>query len=283
MKIRMVALDLDGTILNHEGKISPRTKQAIAKLQAGGVEVVLCTGRNLPLAVQYAMELGLTTSLITCNGAEIRKMDGKTVRLRPMDGEQLERVVTLLQKYDALFELYGDDFIYFENKDVHVRKHLDYIRVQRGIKLQEEELKVQLNQEFYRETGDFQRFLRQNRLIGKKFYVMENDERKLAELRAELGRIPGLSVSASHRTNIEISHCLATKGNALKHLAEMGGLDAAEVAAVGDGENDISMFRFSGMPIAMGNAAPKVKEAAAAVTETNFNDGLALALERWVL
>lgn len=282
--IKLVALDLDGTVLNKEGKISEQTQMTIEKVLKKGIKVVLCTGRNLPLAVEYTIQLGLSSYLVTCNGAEIRKVNGEQVQCWPMELEQLDLVISVLQKHDALFELYGDDFIYFESKEKHSSKYLNYMRYYRGDSgFDEAELRDELKKSYYQETGSFQQFLKDQNPLGKKFYVMGSDESRLAALFEELKSIPDLTLTASHRSNIEINHLNATKGNALAHLSQMLGFLPQEVAAIGDGENDISMFQFCGLSIAMGNANEIVKQSADVVTVSNHEEGVSHALEKWVL
>lgn len=201
-----------------------------------------------------------------------------------MDMEQVDRVFTVLQQHDALFELYGDDLIYFESKEKHFSKYLNYMRYYRGDSaFDEAELRNQLEKSYYQETGSFQQFMKDQRPLGKKFFVMGSDEMRLAALFEELKLIPNLTLSASHRSNIEINHLNATKGNALAHLSQMLGFLPQEVAAIGDGENDISMFQFCGLSIAMGNANEIVKKSADVVTVPNHEEGVSHALEKWVL
>jgi Cof subfamily protein (haloacid dehalogenase superfamily) len=282
--IKLVALDIDGTLLNRQGIITDRTQRAIGTLRQQGVQVTLCTGRNMPLAAQFVRQLGLTLPFATCNGAEIRRLDGEVLERHPLPLVLTKQVYTILQKYDALYDIYSDDRIVIRNKQVHLERLIAYYRAVKSIDSEHEALLEQeMSQPYMFETHDIRDWLDRDEPVVEKFFVMENRMDILRTMFGELSQLSGLCVTTSHATTLEINHASADKGGALGTIAKACGLLPEEVAAVGDGMNDVSMFRYAGVSVAMGNASDEVKEQATMVTGPNTEEGLAAALEQWIV
>jgi Cof subfamily protein (haloacid dehalogenase superfamily) len=282
--VKLVALDIDGTLLNREGRIAERTRRAIGNLRRTGVEFTLCTGRNLPLARRFAEELEITLPLATCNGAEIRRLDGEVLERRPLPLELAEQAYRILNKYEALFDIYWDDRIVIESKQDHLQRLITYYRNIKNIDREYETLLEQeIQQPYMFEAHDIKAWLASGEPGAiEKFFVMEQRTDRLESMFQELRQLPGIMVTTSHHTTLEINHISAAKGKALGAIADSCGFAAEEVAAIGDGMNDVSMFAYSGISVAMGNASEQVKQHAKFVTGPNTEDGLAQILEKWL-
>lgn len=280
--IKLIAMDIDGTLLNGQGRISDRTKQAINALRRQGVEFTLCTGRNLPLARPFAESISITLPMVTCNGAEIRRLNGEILERRPLPFVLTQQVFAILQKYDALFDMYSNDRIVINSRPVHLSRLLTYYRHIRRMDGEFEALlRQEINEPFMFEAQNIGEWLAGEKAAVEKYFVMEHRQDRLNAMFEELRELQEIIVTTSHLTTLEINHFSADKGKALARIAEECGYSPQEVAAVGDGMNDVSMFRYAGVSVAMGNASDAVKQQAAFVTGPNTEDGLAEVLERW--
>jgi Cof subfamily protein (haloacid dehalogenase superfamily) len=282
--VKLVALDIDGTLLNREGQIAERTRRAIGDLRQNGVEFTLCTGRNLPLARRFAEQLDITLPLVTCNGAEIRRLDGDLLQHRPLPVELAEQAHRILSKSDALFDIYWDDRIVIESKEAHLQRLITYYRTIKNIDREYEKLLEQeIQQSHMFEAHDIKSWLASGEPLAiEKFFVMEQRTERLEAMFQELRQLQGIMVTTSHHTTLEINHISAEKGKALGVIADSCGFVPEEVAAIGDGMNDVSMFEYAGISVAMGNASEQVKRHAKFVTGPNSEDGLAQMLEQWL-
>jgi 5-amino-6-(5-phospho-D-ribitylamino)uracil phosphatase len=283
--VKLVALDIDGTLLNRNGQITDRTLRAVGNLRRAGVEFTLCTGRNFPLVREFAQTLGIMLPLATCNGGEIRRPDGEVLQRRSIPVELAKQAYRILVKHDALFDIYWDDRIVIESKKIHVLRLIDYYRAIKNIDREYEALLEQeIEQPYMFETHDLSAWLESGEPEAiEKFFVMEQRPERLESLFAELRGVPGLNVFTSHHTTLEINHVSADKGAGLAQIAETCGITPEQVAAIGDGMNDVPMFAYAGVSVAMGNASDEVKRHAKWVTGTNSEEGLAQMLEQWLI
>lgn len=282
--LKLVALDIDGTLLNDQGEITDRTKRAISRLRGQGVEFTLCTGRNLPLARSFAEALQITLPIVTCNGAEIRRLDGEIHARKSLPLALTKQVYAILRKYDTLFDIYSNDRIVIKSKPAHLRRLIEYYHVIKPIDKQyDSKLQQEINQPYMFETQDLDVWMDSEYANVEKFFVMEHRQEQLKSMFNELLQLSEIMVTTSHLTTLEINHKIADKGSALAQLANIIGLKNQEIAAIGDGMNDVSMFRFAGISAAMGNASEAVQQQATFVTGPNSEEGLAQALERWVI
>ncbi len=268
-QIKLIATDMDGTLLNGRREISPANIRAIEKAQALGVRVALCSGRSVYNAASTAIRNGLRGFIVLgLNGAhcamsvdeepyeDIRMNDAAfklcVERLKSLGGKLVcfapRTVITLNAPKEKGFEHYGAD-----DRDVYPTEQLYGIEA-----------------------------LERITSASKMVYVDEDTDR-LSRAEGLVSGIAGIDITSSWSDNIEIMPAGMNKGAALRRLVERLGISMSEVMAFGDYDNDISMIESAGFGIAMGNANEKVKGAARYTTDTNDNDGLALAIERFVL
>lgn len=271
---RLVALDVDGTILDPAGELSPRMRAAARAAQARGVTLALATARRWTGAAPVARELGAATHLLLYDGAIRRAFPGGVVeRVEPLAKdvahEAARRFVDAGLRAVAQFSLASGERMvssaelpaggwmepYLDNFAHQVR----YAPVARLVSGRIAPLRLV-------SFGPLT-------LLAP---LMES----MADLNAGLQILPSGSYGQAELT---VFAPAVSKGAALIRLANDLGIPQAETLAIGDGVNDISMLRAAGLGVAMGHAAPGVRAAAGAVTTTNGEDGAALAIERYVL
>lgn len=264
MDIKLVALDLDDTLLDKSLAVSPRTREAIAQAIAKGVTVTVATGRMYSSALIYAKQLELDVPLITYNGGLIRRVQsGETLYHMPVDEQVARDVFSLFHENGWYIQSYVDDILYVAEHNETSR----YYERMTGIKA------VALGEAFYTMAGAPTKMLA---LTG---------EVQLGEIEKQVRSAFGdrLYIAKSKPTYLEMTHPQVNKGHALAFLAEKLGITRQQVMAVGDSQNDLDMIEYAGWGVAMGNAAANVKAAAQAVTGHHDAEGVAEAIEQYVL
>ncbi len=263
-KIKLVALDLDDTLLTSKLEISPNTAEAIRRAKAQGVTVTLATGRMYRSALPFALDLGLDVPLITYHGALVKTSVSKEVlyhRAIPLD---LARLITqIASNLGFHLNIYMNDELYATNRNPHIKGYTDLARVP------------------YIEVPDLLSVLS----IKPDKLLIINDEHKLDDLALNLRDLVGnkLHITKSKPYFLEITHPQATKGQAIQALVEQLGIKPAQVMAVGDSYNDLDMLEYAGVGVAMGNARPEIQEKADYVTRGNDEDGVAEAFYKFVI
>lgn len=264
MSVKLIAVDMDDTLLDHSVQVSPRTKEVLQQAAVQGVKVTIATGRMYCSALPFAVQLGLNVPLITYNGALIKNViSGETLLHQPIDAALAHKVLAFFKERGWYIQSYVDDVLYVEQKDEHAL----YYEKLAGV---------------------------ESVAIGSKLYELEQPATKLLamleagqmqavaqEVKARFG--DKLAVTNSKPTYLEMVNPLANKGAALSYLAGMLGIKQEEVMAIGDSNNDIDMLKYAGWGVAMGNASDKVKAAAKFVTKCNDEDGVAEAVIKYVL
>jgi Cof subfamily protein (haloacid dehalogenase superfamily) len=264
MAIKLIAIDLDDTLLNNQQQLSPRTCDVLGKAIQSGVAVTIATGRMFQSALPFARQLKLELPIITYNGALIRQLhSGETVFHRPIDTELAQGLADLFCERNWYLQKYVDDRLYVAELDENARFYADYAKVEA----------IPLGSAFYC----------MNEAPTKMLSMGEPDE--LAQITAELTtRFNGrLYLASSKKRYLEMVDSRVNKGQALAFLAGMLGIDQQEVMAIGDSMNDLDMIEYAGVGVAMGNANAKVKAAADFVTLGNAEDGVAAAVEKYIL
>ncbi|MFN8471767.1 MAG: Cof-type HAD-IIB family hydrolase [Anaerolineae bacterium] len=264
-RIRLVALDLDGTLLNEELHITPRTINAIQDARAAGVHITLATGRAFITTRPFAEHLSITTPLICYQGGVIGDpCTGRVLHEVAMSAEMAEKVIDQADIEDLDLSLYGEDVIYFR--------------------------KLQWPQEFYERwfglrivhEACLRRILDYAQPL-KFIIIAEPDEADAIEVRWKRLFDGPLHIVRSHRLFVEGNPPGASKGTALAWLAERLGVPRESVMAVGDNDNDRSMVEWAGVGVAMGSGAPSLQAVADWIAPTQAEDGVAVAIERFAL
>jgi len=271
MRWRWCVCDLDGTLLDPSGDLSPRDRAAVAQLRAAGIEVVLATGRLDLMALRYAHELGVTAPVIACNGALVRDPVTREVLFaRAIEAPLVTLLRRHLQARGLHYLLYTADRVY------HTEGSPRLARLDRYNAGARPEHRVPISP-----LRELDRLRPPSPAL--KLLVTGVGQEVVDEIEELLGDAGRLALVVSERDVIDITADGTSKGAGLEVLARVRGMDLARTVAFGDNHNDLSMLERCGLPIAMGNAEPEVKRAAAFVTRTNAEAGVAHAVETLLL
>ena len=263
--IRLVAIDLDDTLLTPDLRIAPACREAVQAVRARGVQVVLATGRMFCSAAPYARQLGLgaETPIIAYNGGLVQTLGGELWVHEPVPLPEARELARYAINRGLCLNLYINDTLYVQELGPHVAYYVSIAGVQAH------------------PVGDLLAFLQ---APPTKMLIVDEAERieaLLPELReAFAGR---LDVARSKPRYIEVTAPGVSKGRALAAVAARLGVPAEQVMAIGDGENDAPMLRWAGLGVAVANAMPAAKAAADVLTLSNAEGGVGAALRRYVL
>lgn len=279
----LIALDMDGTLLNEDGEISRENKEAILHAQRLGHTVIIATGRSYMDAERQLRLADLECPVVSLNGAVITLPDGTLAASTPLNKEDIIPALRWMNEIPELYyEVYTEDNVYVE---LDKRVRLEKLSALKEDEVPEEVgwlLKAMIDQQFQQAAVTYVESMediwsKEENLIYKTLAFSLNRE-LLKEASTRFAAIPGLIITASHVNNIEINHKDANKGNGVKLMAEHYGIPAAQIAVMGDSYNDLPMFEIAGYRIAMENAAPILKETADFITLSNSEHGVAAGL-----
>lgn len=277
MSIRMIALDIDGTLAVRGDEILPRTRRALHRAAAAGVEVVIATGRRYRTTRRVAAALGLDVHCVSLGGALVKDPAAATLHRVAFAPEVVAALVRVLRRsgHSAIVQRdsadAGADFL-IDGKLPWNGWTSSYMAA---------------NQAFAEWRRDLAADRRDDALVVGAYGTKTALERAAAEARAGLETplstvvtpLPG-GVGAPGGHYLEVAHADACKWQGLQFLARHLGMDAAEVCTVGDQVNDLTMIAGAGLGVAMGNAHPSVQQAADWVTAANDADGIVDVVER---
>ncbi|MCJ8013964.1 Cof-type HAD-IIB family hydrolase [Paenibacillus sp. KQZ6P-2] len=241
-KYKLLALDMDGTLLTSEHFISPLTSEWIQKAKEKGIHVCLSTGRSFESALPYGEELGLTTPMITVNGSEIWRAPHDLHQRSLMDPMLISVMHDLAVEEDCWYWAYSVERVY--NRD----KWVDGIEGKEWLK------------------------------FG--FHTEDDDARH--RILMKLQELGGLEITNSSPHNLEVNPQGINKAAGIQEVCGLLGLTMSEVIAVGDSMNDLAAIQAAGLGIAMGNAQQVVKDSADFVTASNDEDGIAKVIEQFI-
>lgn len=270
---RLVAIDLDGTLLDMNKNISQRNKRAIALAIEKGVKIVICSGRVYKGARLYAKQVDSKDPVIACNGAIISEnIDGKVIYSNNIETDDCLKVIDICHKYEVYYHIYAGD--------VMLTEELGFTSLNYFVKNQELPHEDRVVIEVVENMADKIKSI-QGQVL--KCVVVTDDTQLLKRIRSEIEQIPSIEVISSYFDNIEVMNKGVSKGAALKRLSELLDIPPEEMLAIGDNENDISMLKYAGLGVVMDNGEDCAKEAAQYVTASNSQDGVAEAIEKFVL
>jgi len=277
--LRIVALDLDGTLLDSQKRLSEVNRTALERAAANGALIVPTTGRFFGMMPPTIRELPFVRYAITINGAQVYDRETDTAIVREEIPLTVAReVMTLLDGYDVIYDCYRNNWGWmneaFKAKSIDYATDAHYLKMIAEFRRGVPELKAHLAATA--DEGDVQKIMLFTRLDAG-----PDATRSIAAAVSE--RFPQLKVTSSTRNNLEINLGTAHKGQALGRFAEAQGMSLANCIAFGDGANDLSMVEAAGVGVAMANACPQVLAAANYVTLSNDEDGVAAALRHYGL
>lgn len=276
MDIRLIALDLDGTLLGSDKRVSKRNRQALQAAADAGVWIVPCTGRFYKAMPQEVSSLPFVRYVITINGAEVYDRDCDSILYRAEIAPSLaEQVFDYMDQLPVIYDCYQDGWGWMDERFSPLLA--EYL---------EDGNTLDMVKNLRTALPDFREAMRQRNMPIQKtqmFFRKEDLDIRARELKALAVRFPELAVTAASPINIELNSSDAQKGRALRELCANLGIDPACAMAFGDGLNDVSMLHDAGVGVAMGNASDAVKAEANLVAPPNDEDGVAQIVERYVL
>jgi Cof subfamily protein (haloacid dehalogenase superfamily) len=273
MKYKLIAIDMDGTLLNSENKISERNKDILHRAAREGIHVVLSTGRILKSAQYYSKSIELKSPIVACNGAIVSSRDGKDIIYEKfIETQTSKKIIKLAEENNIYYRFYDRNTFYTKDTDKYILNFYD--SYEDSFKKQEIDIRILKEPIELLTTGKLKIY---------KFVFIEENKDKLLDFRKKLEGIGGINVSSSWFNNIEVMGEGVSKGTGLKYLCEALNIDQSEIVAIGDNENDIPMFKLAGLAIAMKNGDEIIREYSHVITDTNNEDGVANAIEKYVL
>ncbi|WP_244895454.1 Cof-type HAD-IIB family hydrolase [Evansella clarkii] len=281
--IRLIATDMDGTLLNDGREISPENIKAIHAAIEQGIEVAVATGRDYTEAVMPLKEADLRLPLVCVNGAEVRERDGEIIHQQILTYEDFVAMQAILEEEKLYYEVYTTKGAYSNN----AKRGLDVIvdlLVNTG-KFGSYDEVMSLAEERFAEgainmTDDYNALLQQEGVELFKILAFTEDDEKRNRAKHQLTRKMDVAVSSSAKENLEITHISATKGEGIRQLSRHFNIPVENMMVIGDNFNDVSMMKTAGYSVAMGNAEEEVKQICDEVTDENVNAGVAKAINR---
>ncbi|MGI6604715.1 MAG: Cof-type HAD-IIB family hydrolase [bacterium] len=263
MPYRLLALDLDNTLLNAQGEISPGNRRAIQAAQAKGVAVTLATGRMYRSARVFAQDLGVVIPLITYNGALIKDNAGHIYLDRPVPLSAAAMALQVAREHDIHVNLFVRDELYTDREDDWTERYRRFSRVEPHL--------VRRLEDYLTEPPNKVLFMGHPEEISRVRPV-------LAERLGDSARL-----TTSSPRFIEIIHPQVSKRSGLEYLLDTLGIRAEEMVVVGDNYNDLEMIDLAGLGVVVANAPPEVQARADYITARNTEDGVAQVIEKFIL
>lgn len=274
MKYKIIAVDMDGTLLNDDKHISDYNLEMIEKAVSLGIKFIIASGR-LPSGLKfYEDTVGKTQPMLCCNGGVILDEDRNAIYSNFLNREALFRIMDVLRENkDTYYHFYSDDVIFSEHFGYAVERFYKFNNtVDRKYRIE------------IRLIPDAKQYIEKKNMEVNKIVVIDEDLSYLEALREKIENIEGVEVTKSSIDNIEINAAGTNKGMGLRVLAEHYGIPIEECIAIGNDENDISMIKCAGLGVAVQNARDYIKEVADFVTERDNNNGaIGEVIEKFIL
>ncbi|SHJ46973.1 Cof-type HAD-IIB family hydrolase [Hespellia stercorisuis] len=273
-KIKMIGMDLDGTLLTTKKELLPYTREILRKAIDQGVVVLAATGRALSGVPQELLEFPGMRYVVTANGARIIDQQSENMilyeKLLPL--EKANQLLDVFRKYDTLLEVYFDGRGYVSRE--HLNKLSHYVP---------DPYMVNYISRTRTSVDDLEALIQEKQAPMDKVQALFYDLKERQTVLDEIEQWNDVSVAHALAMNIEVNAGGVNKGSAMLRLGEMLGIRREEIMACGDGNNDLDMLKTVGFAVAMKNAESSVKAAADYITGTNDEQGVAKAIEHFVL
>ncbi len=280
--IKLIASDIDGTLINDEHQVTPYTKEIIQKARAQGIEFVIATGRNYESASEIAKQCGIEReemAIISLNGLRVEFPNaGYSVRAESMSYEACKKMEEIGKKYFMGVMYAFEDVIYYHMDDVSFEDYRLGVPKERMVLFDDSLRSQRING-----LEDIKHRFEHGSEILKMIYVQNGDYTELVKNRIarEFGKEFTLMLVGVGWAEIMPRH--VNKGAALLQYAASRGIEADEIIAFGDSDNDLTMIKKAGTGVAMANARESLKIIADDITSTNSENGVAEYIEKHIL
>jgi Cof subfamily protein (haloacid dehalogenase superfamily) len=274
--IRLLALDIDGTLTDHNFQVPARNIAALRAAHEAGIEIMLATGRRHDYALPIAQELGFPIWLISSNGALIRSSTGETFFTDRLPARTAAELIQYMDEFrshavltfDRSANVAGNDSLVLESADELNRTVSRWLEV---------------NRPYIKFVSPLEDALTEDPLQAMycgRVALMEELQRRLSQADF-LDKITVLKTQYDHRDLciLDILNRECSKGHALRRWAEQRGIPREQLMAIGDNHNDLEMLEFAGVAVVMGNASHELKQSGWIVTGSNEESGVAQAVE----
>ncbi|MCD7825972.1 MAG: Cof-type HAD-IIB family hydrolase [Clostridiaceae bacterium] len=276
-KVKLIGLDLDGTVFNEEKNISAVNEKAIRQAIEKGAEVLPVTGRPYEGLPEEFLSIPGVRYAITSNGAKIYRLeDRKVLHEDLLTREKTLEVLEILKDYPVVPDCFIEGRGHMPEAAHQMIPEMGLAPAMTKYLLSSREYFPDLIAYVKQETRDIEK-------ITINFYLEADGSRRLGEeVAARLAEVGGTNIVTGAIHNMEVNTETATKGTALLKLGELLGIARGQIMACGDARNDLDMICKAGVGVAMGNADPVLKESADFITKTNEENGVAYAIEKYV-
>jgi len=264
MRYKLICIDMDGTLLDDKGKISEENMEAIKKAYDKGIMIAIATGRGVTSAEYHLGLIGVEGMIIALNGSYIKERGSNIFIFKcPLTMSEVKNIYEVVERHDIK--------AYFNTIDTSISNRKIVEEVINRYKGQGSKI------QFCENIATLEKF---NGEILKVSIINENNIELFNRVKKELKDMEMFEVVDSNTDYVEIMKNGCSKGRAVKMLAEIIGITRDEVVCIGDNENDIAMIEYAGLGIAMGNGCELLKKQADYITDTNFNSGVAKAINK---
>lgn len=269
-KYKLIAFDMDGTLLNSTKQIDPETLQAIKKADEAGKIVSLSTGRCMPELDEYIGKIEGLKYIIADSGAFIYEVaTGKTIYKKSLAPEIVQSIFNQTTGMDILFQIHSDKAIVERDKQAK----MEYYQI--GVYRK-------LFDEIMVKVEDIRDYFKKNHPPVYKFNLFSPDTEQRELLKNMFTRLP-IQMCYSEVTSLECSPMGISKGTGLIKLCEYLNISVRETIAVGDADNDLDILRIAGLSVAMANGNENVKKAADVIVSDNDHCGCKEAIDRYLM
>lgn len=268
-KIRLIGLDLDGTTLTTDKRLTPHTKEVLEACIRQGIEVLPATGRVWSGIPEELTNMEGVRYVISSNGASVVELaTGKAVYTNGIAWDRALEIFDILENYNTFYDAYALGNGWCEER---FYDHLDDFGIESVLQPMIKKSRTKIH--------NLREWVKEHKAPVEKINMFFLEEELRQRAFRELKQIPDLAVTCSLTNNLEINHYTCNKGDALLNLGKILGIPMEQIMACGDGNNDLEMVRDAGIGVAMENGENAVKEAADYVTVTNDAEGVARAIE----
>ncbi len=276
-KVKLIGLDLDGTVFNEEKKISKQNRDAICGAIQKGVHVLPVTGRPLEGLPKEFLDISGVQYAITSNGARIDRLtDGAVLHADLLPKQTVLEVLDILKEYPVVPDCFIGGRGHMPETAHRMIPEMGLSAAMTRYLLTSRDYYPDLSEYIRQETREVEK-------ITINFYLEKDKSRRYGdEVFQRLQKTAGIRVVTGAVHNLEVNTETASKGRALLKLGQLLGISREEIMACGDAKNDLDMIRLAGVGVAMGNADDEVKRQADFITRTNEEHGVAYAIEKYV-